>query len=69
MYGALIFIVSLVIAILYGVAFFAPWLVLPFCWHEWAVDLPVLLFVMAMLVICAEEEAEHAADAMVGTKS
>jgi protein-S-isoprenylcysteine O-methyltransferase Ste14 len=52
MYGALIFIVSLVIAILYAIAFFAPWLALPLWWHEWAVGLPVLVFVVAALVIC-----------------
>jgi protein-S-isoprenylcysteine O-methyltransferase Ste14 len=50
-YGGLIFLISLVIAVGYLIAFFAPLLSLPAWWHEWAVGLPVLLFVLAVLVI------------------
>jgi protein-S-isoprenylcysteine O-methyltransferase Ste14 len=52
-YGGLIFLVSLIIAIVYVVAFFAPWLALPSWWHEWAIGLPILVFVVMVLVICA----------------
>lgn len=51
-YGGIIFIVALVVAIGYVVAFFAPYLNLPPWWREWAVYLPVFLFVLAALVIC-----------------
>ncbi len=50
-YGGIIFAISLIIAIGYVAAFFAPALSLPPWWHEWAVGLPVLLFVLAVLVI------------------
>jgi NADH:ubiquinone oxidoreductase subunit 6 (subunit J) len=51
-YGGIIFIVALVVAITYVVAFFAPYLNLPPWWREWAVYLPVFVFVLAVLVIC-----------------
>jgi protein-S-isoprenylcysteine O-methyltransferase Ste14 len=51
LYGGGIFAVSLVIIVAYVIAFFAPQLSLPMWWHEWAVGLPVLLFVLAVLVI------------------
>lgn len=51
LYGGAIFVISLVIVLAYVVAFFAPFLSLPVWWHEWAVGLPVLLFVAAVLVI------------------
>ena len=51
-YGGIIFIVALVVAIGYVIAFFAPYLNLPPWWREWAVYLPVFLFVLAVLVIC-----------------
>jgi len=51
LYGGAIFGISLVIIVGYVVAFFAPQLTLPAWWHEWAVGLPVLLFVLAVLVI------------------
>jgi hypothetical protein len=51
LYGGTIFLLSLTIAVVYVVAFF-PWtLSLPPWLHEWAVGLPVLLFVLAVLVI------------------
>jgi len=50
-YGGAIFAVSLIIIVAYVIAFFAPILSLPPWWHEWAVGLPVLLFVLAVLVI------------------
>ena len=51
-YGFAIFIVSLIVAIVYLVAFFSPYLGLP-DWHQWAVGIPVLLFVLLVLVISA----------------
>jgi len=51
-YGGIIFIVALVVAITYVFAFFAPYLNLPPWWREWAVYLPVFVFVLAVLVIC-----------------
>jgi len=51
LYGGGIFAISLIIVVGYLVAFFAPTLSLPAWWHEWAVGLPVLLFVLAVLVI------------------
>ncbi len=51
-YGGLILVVSLVITIGYVVSFLAPYLKLPLWLREWAVALPVFLFVVAVLVIC-----------------
>ncbi len=51
LYGGGIFAISLIIVVGYLIAFFAPTLSLPVWWHEWAVGLPVLLFVLAVLVI------------------
>ena len=51
-YGGIIFIVALIVAIVYVIAFFAPYLNLPPWWREWAVYLPVFIFVLAVLVIC-----------------
>jgi hypothetical protein len=51
-YGFMIFIVSLVVAVVYLVMFFAPLVgALPAYWHDWAVGIPVLLFVLLVLVI------------------
>lgn len=50
-YGLVIFLVSIVIAVVYLVAFFAPWIGLPAEWHDLAVGIPVLLFVLLVLVI------------------
>lgn len=52
-YGFVIFIVSIIVAIVYLAAFFAPLVGLPTYWHEWAVGIPVLLFVLLVLVISA----------------
>jgi hypothetical protein len=52
-YGFLIFIISVIIAIIYLVAFFAPLLGLPADWQRWAIGIPVLLFVLLVLVISA----------------
>jgi hypothetical protein len=49
-YGFGIFIVSLIVAVVYLVAFLSPYLGLP-DWREWAVGIPVLLFVLLVLVI------------------
>ncbi|MEM3574850.1 MAG: hypothetical protein QXQ76_03845 [Candidatus Bathyarchaeia archaeon] len=52
LYGGIIFAASLIIAIAYLAAFFAPYLALP-AWLSWlAIALPVFLFTMAVLVIC-----------------
>jgi NADH:ubiquinone oxidoreductase subunit 6 (subunit J) len=51
-YGGIIFIVALAVAITYVIAFFAPYLNLPPWWREWAVYLPVFIFVLAALVVC-----------------
>ena len=50
-YGFGIFLISIVVAIVYLVAFFAPWIGLPAGWHDLAVGIPVLLFVLLVLVI------------------
>jgi len=50
-YGFVIFLISVIVAIVYLVAFFAPVVGLPQYWHELAVGIPVLLFVMLVLVI------------------
>jgi hypothetical protein len=50
-YGFVIFLISIAVAIVYLVAFFAPVIGLPQYWHDWAVGIPVLLFVLLVLVI------------------
>ncbi|HUK50416.1 MAG TPA: hypothetical protein VLV18_05225 [Terriglobales bacterium] len=51
-YGFAIFIISLIVAIVYLAMFFLPYVgLLPPEWHEWAVGIPVLLFVLLVLVI------------------
>ena len=52
-YGFVIFILSLIIAVLYLVAFFAPYIGLPAYLHDWAVGIPVLLFMLLVLLISA----------------
>jgi len=52
-YGFAIFIVSLIVAIVYLLAFFAPFVGLPAYWNDWAIGIPVLLFVLLVLVISA----------------
>ncbi|MGQ9542806.1 MAG: transcriptional regulator [Candidatus Bathyarchaeia archaeon] len=56
-YGGLILLISLIVAIIYVAAFFAPWVSIYFAaWPSWlnwwAVAIPVFLFVLAALVIC-----------------
>ncbi|HUK27195.1 MAG TPA: hypothetical protein VLV31_02110 [Candidatus Acidoferrales bacterium] len=51
-YGFAIFIISLIVAIVYLVAFFAPAMGSQYQYlHDWAVGIPVLLFVLLVLVI------------------
>ena len=50
-YGSLIFIISIIVAVVYLAAFFAPWIGLPGSWQELAIGIPVLLFVLLVLVI------------------
>ncbi len=52
-YGFAIFIVSIIVAIAYLAAFFAPYIGLPAYWQQWAIGIPVLLFVLLVLVISA----------------
>ncbi|MGA8904603.1 MAG: hypothetical protein WB661_06305 [Candidatus Bathyarchaeia archaeon] len=52
-YGFVIFFISIIVAIGYLVAFFAPFLGLPAVWQQWAIGIPVLLFVLLVLVISA----------------
>jgi len=51
LYGGAIFVISLIVAVGYLIAFFPQVLSLPGWLREWAVGLPVLLFVLAVLVI------------------
>lgn len=51
-YGGLILVIALILTLSYVAAFFAPFLALPLWMREWAVALPVFLFVVAVLVIC-----------------
>jgi len=56
-YGGLILLVSLIVAIIYVAAFFAPWVSIYFAawpgWlNWWSVAIPVFLFVVAALLIC-----------------
>jgi len=50
-YGLVIFLISVVVAVIYLVAFFGEAVGLSPYWHDLAVGLPVLLFVMLVLVI------------------
>jgi hypothetical protein len=52
-YGFAIFIISLIVAIAYLAAFFAPYIGLPAYLQWWAIGIPVLLFVLLVLVISA----------------
>ena len=52
-YGFAIFLISVVVAIIYSAALFAPFIGLPPQWKEWAVGIPVLLIVLLVLVISA----------------
>ncbi|HUK27351.1 MAG TPA: hypothetical protein VLV31_02915 [Candidatus Acidoferrales bacterium] len=52
-YGFVIFIVSVIVALVYLAAFFAPFIGLPSWLQFWAVAIPVLLFVLLVLVIGA----------------
>jgi NADH:ubiquinone oxidoreductase subunit 6 (subunit J) len=51
LYGGAIFVISLIVAVGYLIVFFPQVLSLPGWLREWAVGLPVLLFVLAVLVI------------------
>jgi hypothetical protein len=50
-YGFAIFIISIIVAIVYLAAFFSPFISLPSYWQQWAIGIPVLLFVLLVLVI------------------
>jgi predicted DNA-binding transcriptional regulator len=50
-YGLVIFLISIIVAIIYLIAFFGEAVGLSPYWHELAVGIPVLLFVMLVLVI------------------
>jgi hypothetical protein len=51
-YGFVIFLISIIVAIVYLVMFFSPLIPgLPASWYSLAVGIPVLLFVLLVLVI------------------
>ena len=50
-YGFAIFIISIIVAIVYLAGFFSPFIGLPPSWQQWAIGIPVLLFVLLVLVI------------------
>jgi len=50
-YGFAIFLISIIVAIVYLVAFFGEVVGLSPYWHDLAVGIPVLLFVLLVLVI------------------
>jgi len=50
-YGLAIFLISVIVAIVYLVAFFGEVVGLSPYWHDLAVGIPVLLFVLLVLVI------------------
>lgn len=54
-YGFIIFAISVIVAIVYLAAFFAPYIGIPngSSWQAWAIGVPVLLFVLLVLVISA----------------
>ncbi len=52
-YGFVIFMISIIVALVYLVAFFAPYVGLPLEWQQLAIGVPVLLFVLLVLVISA----------------
>jgi fatty acid desaturase len=51
-YGAVALIVSLAVAVLYLVSLFSSYLALPAWLTWWAIALPVILAVLALLTIC-----------------
>jgi hypothetical protein len=53
MYGLVIFLISVIVAIGYLAMWFAPLLRLPAYLRDWAIGIPVLLFVLLVLVIAA----------------
>lgn len=50
--GAVVLVISLVIAAVYLASLFAPYLALPSWLAWWAIALPVILAVLALLTIC-----------------
>lgn len=52
-YGAIVLIISFVVAVFCLVSLFAPYLALPAWLAWWAIALPVILAVLAILTICA----------------
>jgi len=54
-YGFAIFIISIIVAIVYVAAFFSPFIpgLQSTGWQQWAIGIPVLLFVLLVLVISA----------------
>ena len=51
-YGAVVLVISLVMAAVYLASLFAPYLALPSWLAWWAIALPVILAVLALLTIC-----------------
>jgi protein-S-isoprenylcysteine O-methyltransferase Ste14 len=52
-YGFAIFILSIIVAVVYLAAFFSPFIpgLQSSGWQQWAIGIPVLLFVLLVLVI------------------
>jgi len=51
-YGAVVLVISFAIAVVYLVSLFAHYLALPSWLTWWAIALPVILAVLALLTIC-----------------
>lgn len=52
-YRFVIFAISIIVVIVYLVAFFAPLFGLPQFWHDWAVGIPVLILVLSVPILVA----------------
>ena len=51
-YGGIVLLISLAVTVLYVASLFAPYLALPVWLVWWAVALPVVMAVLAVLTIC-----------------
>lgn len=51
-YGAIVLVISIVVAVVYLMSLFAPYFALPSWLTWWAIALPVILAVLAVLTIC-----------------
>jgi len=51
-YGGIVLLISLAVTVLYLASLFAPYLALPVWLVWWAIALPVIMAVLAVLTIC-----------------